>query len=135
MIDYLLDTNHVSCLMGNDPRIVQKLRQSAETGDTFGISMTVLGELYCAVYASQHHQQNLYRLQQMLNTLLIYPYDHSSAEIFGQIQAEQKEKGRPIPPLDAQIGAVARRYNLVVLTADKHFSYIGALKVENWLAQ
>jgi tRNA(fMet)-specific endonuclease VapC len=134
MTDYLLDTNHVSNLMGNDPRIVQKLRQFAETSDTFGISMTVLGELYYAVYASQHRQQNLHRLRQLLKTLLIYPYDQSSAEIFGQIQAEQKVKGRAIPPLDAQIGAVARRYNLVVLTADKHFSYISALKVENWLA-
>lgn len=133
MINYLLDTNHASHLMGNDERIVRKLHQAVEDGDTFGISMTILGELYFAVYASQNRQLNLQRLRRILGILQIYPYDQASAEVFGQIQAEQKAKGRPIPPLDAQIGAVARTYNLVVLTADKHFSYIDALQADNWL--
>ena len=53
---------------------------------------------------------------------------------FGLIQAEQKTKGRPIPPIDAQIAAVALLRNLVVLTADHHFEYVDRLTVENWLA-
>jgi predicted nucleic acid-binding protein len=42
-------------------------------------------------------------------------------------------KGRPVPPTDTQIAAVARLYHLTILTADHHFQYIDNLTVENWL--
>lgn len=132
---YLLDTNHAGYLMGNDSRIVTRLKQKVQSGDEFGISMTVLGELYYAVHASQRRQQNQQRLLQMLTTLQIYPFDQSAAEEFGRIQAEQKAKGRPIPPLDAQIAAVARWRGLSVLTADGHFDYVDDLEIENWLVE
>jgi tRNA(fMet)-specific endonuclease VapC len=134
MAKYLLDTNHASRLMGNDVRIVTKVRNSQQTGDEFGISMTVLGELHFAVYASQHQAQNLHRLTRLLTSLRIYPFDQIAAEEFGRIQAEQKANGRPIPPLDAQIAAVARQHGLTVLTSDRHFNYIDALDVEDWFA-
>ena len=132
MARYLLDTNHASRLMSNDARIVTKVRHSKQTGDEFGISMTVPGELYFAVYASQHRAQNLQRLTRLLTTLRNYPFDQTVAEEFGRIQAEQKANGRPIPPLDAQIAAVARQQGLIILTSDKHFDYIDALDVEDW---
>jgi predicted nucleic acid-binding protein len=73
-------------------------------------------------------------LSRLLTTLHLYSFDRESAEAFGSIQAE-KTKGRPIPPLDAQIAAVARQQGLTVLTADRHFvDYIDGLDVENWLA-
>lgn len=133
MTDYLLDTNHASRLMSRDPIMVNKLIEANKTGAAFGISMTVLSELYYAVYASQHQQQNMARLKQMLQALNIYEYDQAAAEEYGKIQANQKAKGRPIPPLDAQIAAVARQQALTVLTADKHFTFIDGLPVENWL--
>ena len=135
MIKYLLDTNHASRLMGNDARIVARVRQARQTGDEFGISITILGELYYAVYASQRRMENLQRLTRLLTTLQIYPFDTEAAEGFGKIQAEQKAKGRPIPPLDAQIAAVARQQGLTVLTADKHFDFIDSLDVQNWLTE
>jgi predicted nucleic acid-binding protein len=41
---------------------------------------------------------------------------------------------RPIPEVDAQIAAIARAKEMIVLTADQHFSVVSGLKVENWLA-
>lgn len=38
-----------------------------------------------------------------------------------------------IPPLDAQIAAVARVHGFTVLTSDKHFDWIDNLELENWL--
>jgi tRNA(fMet)-specific endonuclease VapC len=131
--DYLLDTNHASYLMSHDSRMVTKLQEAVRTGDTFGISVTVLGELFFAVYASQHQQQNMARLMQMLNALTIYEFNQSASEEFGKIQAAQKAIGRPVPPLDAQIAAVASQQSLTILTADKHFGFIEAIKIENWL--
>jgi tRNA(fMet)-specific endonuclease VapC len=95
--------------------------------------MTVLAELYYAVYASGNRQRNLRWLYQALELLILWPFDIAAAEEFGKIQAEQKAKGRPIRPLDAQIAAVARVQGLTVLTADRHFQFVDGLVVENWL--
>src|SRR5689334_14639891 len=110
MAEYLLDTNHISKLMAREEPISLRVRQAMSTGDRFGLSITVLGELYYAVYASQRQQQNLRRLQALIPVMILWPFDELAAEFFGRIQADQKAKGQPIPPLDAQIAAVARSH-------------------------
>jgi len=65
--------------------------------------------------------------------VFLWPFDAAAFEEFGRIRAEQKAKGRPIPPTDAQIAAVARLRGLTVLTADQHFREVSSLAVENWL--
>ncbi|MCK5119233.1 MAG: type II toxin-antitoxin system VapC family toxin, partial [Candidatus Latescibacteria bacterium] len=68
-----------------------------------------------------------------LRDVFLWDYDRPASEEFGRIRAEQKTKGRPIPPTDAQIAAVARLHDLMVLSDDRHFTYVNDLKVENWL--
>ena len=92
MMNYLLDTNHASWLMAQQVPIVARLRQAQAGGDRFGVSVTVLGELYYAVYASQRRAENLRRLQSLVGALLLWPFDALAAEEFGCIQAEQKAK-------------------------------------------
>jgi len=105
-----------------------------QTGDRFGISMTVLGELYYAAYASKRQQENLTKLSAFLQDVILWDYDRAGAEEFGRLQAEQKAKGKPIPSSDAQIAAIARLHGLVVLTEDHHFGFISGLTIENWLS-
>lgn len=132
MTSYLLDTNHASWLMARQESIVARLHQAQASGAQFGISMTVLAELYFAVYASQRRAENLNRLQSLVEALLLWPFDALAAEEFGRIQAEQKAKGRPIPPLDTQIAAVARVNDLVLLTDDHHLTMVEGIQIENW---
>ncbi|MFP3897403.1 MAG: type II toxin-antitoxin system VapC family toxin [Anaerolineales bacterium] len=134
MTDYLLDTNHASWLLEQRETIIARLRQARTVDSTFGISVTVLGELYYAVYASQRATENLHRLQALVGTFTLWAFDALAAQEFGRIQAEQKAKGRPIPPMDAQIAAVARLNNLTLLTDDHHFAFIDGITVENWHA-
>lgn len=133
MADYLLDTNHASKLMAQEEPITSRIRQAQAVGNRFGISITVLGELYYGVYASQRRKENLNRVRALLNAFILWPLQEVAAEEFGRIQAEQKAKGRPIPPLDAQIAAVARVNALTLLTADRHFQFVDRLTIENWL--
>jgi len=133
MAEYLLDTNHASKLMALEEPLTSRVRDAQAAGHRLGLSMTALGELYYAVYASRRRQENLRRLHGLLNALILWPFDELAAEEFGRIQAEQKSKGRPIPPLDAQIAAVARVHGLVLLTADHHFEFVDEMVVENWL--
>lgn len=133
MTDYLLDTNHASRLMSGDGTLVRSIRAARTAGDRFGVSITVVAELYFAVYASRRQDENRHRLDDLVTSLVVWPFDASAAEEFGRIQAEQKARGRPIPALDAQIAAVARSRDLKLLTADRHFDYVAGVIAENWL--
>lgn len=133
MTSYLIDTNHASVIMSGGQEISELLRVRAEAGDSFAISITVLGELYFAAYASGRRELNLVNIRYLLSRLPVLPFDAAAAEEYGRIRAELKAAGRPIPSTDAQIAAVARVHRLTVLTADRHFGYVDGLSAQNWL--
>ena len=133
MPTYLMDTNHASRLMGGVEPILSRVRHNIARGSAFFLTITVVGELYYAVYASRQLDNNLMRLQALRALVPTLPFDEAAAQEYGRIQAEQKTKGRPIPGTDTQIAAVARLYGLTVLTADRHFRFVSGLTVDNWL--
>ena len=104
-----------------------------QRGDAIGISTTVLGELYFAAYSSERKEHNLRRIAQLVDQVNLWFFDGRAAEEFGRIRAELRRKGKPIPPMDVQIAAVARTLGLTVATADQHFGFVDGLSVENWL--
>lgn len=132
-MDYLLDTNHASKLLEGSSSISKRINTLKNSGSGFGVSISILGELFFAVYASRRKDENLLQLKEFLDDVIIWDYDISAAEEFGKIQAEQKAKGKPIPSIDAQIAAVARIHSLIILTADEHFDFVDGINVENWL--
>ncbi len=135
MSTYLLDTNHVSKLLDGHPTLRGRLLDAEQAGHDLSISTTVLAELYFAAYCSERQARNLQRVEQLVAQVRLWVFDNDAAEEFGRIRAELRRKGRPIPPMDAQIAAVARLHGLTVLTADQHFSFVDGLAVENWLDQ
>jgi tRNA(fMet)-specific endonuclease VapC len=56
-----------------------------------------------------------------------------TARWYGRIAAQLKTIGRPIPQNDIWIAAIARQYELTMLTRDKHFENVDGLVVESWL--
>lgn len=133
MTDYLLDTNHAAKIMGSPAQLRTLLSHKGQAGDRFFVSITVLSELYFAAYASSRQAANLQNINIFLTHIPVLDFDATAAEEYGRIKAELKVKGRPIPGTDAQIAAVARIHNLIVLSADRHFQYVDNLPVENWL--
>jgi len=85
-----------------------------------------------AAFGAKHPRRPISNRRQVLADVILWPFDSATAEAFGGIPAEQKAKGRPISPLDAQIAAVARRHDLVLLTADRCFSFVTWGVVEHW---
>ena len=113
MTNYLIDTNRAAKIMGNSGQLREVLVQRGQPKDQFFISITVLSELYFAVYASQRRGENLRNLDLLLVRIPVLDFDMAAAEVCGIIKAELKAKGRPIPGTDAQIAAVHKtgRYN------------------------
>ncbi|MEM7534233.1 MAG: type II toxin-antitoxin system VapC family toxin [Chloroflexota bacterium] len=119
--------------MAKQTEITNKIRLAQAQGCEFGICPTILSELFYAIYNSRKRQQNFARLQELQDSVILWPFDKAVAEEVGIIRFEQKSKGRPIPYPDMQIAAVCRVNNFTLLTADRHFSFVENLKQENWL--
>lgn len=133
MTAYLLDTNHAVKVMGGPDALRELLVRHGQPQDRFFISITVLSELYFAAYASRRQAQNLQSINHLLDHIPLLDFDVVAAEEYGRIKAELKAKGRPIPGTDTQIAAVARLYDLTVLSSDRHFQHVDNLRVESWL--
>ncbi|RKY72218.1 MAG: hypothetical protein DRP97_00945 [Candidatus Latescibacterota bacterium] len=71
MADYLLDTNHVSAFLDGEESVISRVELARASWDRFRISMTVLGELYFAAYASQRREVNLARLLGVLGEVIV----------------------------------------------------------------
>ncbi|MEN6546252.1 MAG: type II toxin-antitoxin system VapC family toxin [Armatimonadia bacterium] len=131
MAIYALDTNHVSALLRNHPSVTEQF--DSHECDAFVIATPILGELYAGAFGGSRTAQNLFKLDLLLVQTRVMSFSRRHAERYGIILSYLRKTGRPIPPVDAQLAAIAMAEDLTVVTADKHFTYIPDLKVENWL--
>lgn len=60
-----------------------------------------------------------------------YPQELSVTPFYAKIKAQLKQDRHPIPENDIWLAACAMAYNLTIVTADKHFSFIKGLSLEN----
>jgi tRNA(fMet)-specific endonuclease VapC len=58
--------------------------------------------------------------------------DEETTIAYGNIKAALRKKGKPIPENDIWIAAIAKRYELVVVTRDKHFKEIESINIKSW---
>lgn len=133
MTRFLMDTGIASDYINRRRGVYEKAKQALLAGDRVGVAMPVLGELYAGIELSASRDKNLSRLRRALNTILIWPFDHSAAEEYGRIFADLRRKGRPIPQIDIRIAATARALgNCTVVTKDRDFKEIPGLDVVDW---
>lgn len=125
---YLLDTNIVIALLGREQSIEKRLLQS----DEFFISTVVLGELYFGARKSNRISENLAIVDEFANQNTILDCNVDTSREYGIIKEQLRRKGKPIPENDIWLAAIARQYNVVLITRDKHFSQIDGLKQEIW---
>ncbi len=125
---YLLDTNAVIALFDQNADVEKIVDQA---GDVV-LSAITLGELYFGAEKSGHQTENLARIDEFAARRTVLNCDTQTARWYGRIRRQLQSKGRPIPENDIWIAAIARQYDLPLLTADKHFSEIEGLLVEHW---
>lgn len=125
---YLLDTNVIIALFARDAEVQLAINTATE----LFVSSTVVGELFYGAQNSGRRQQNISRIKQFIANYSVLDCDSQSAEFYGQIKAQLKKKGKPLPENDIWIAAVAEQYGLIVATRDKHFLEIETITTEIW---
>jgi tRNA(fMet)-specific endonuclease VapC len=58
--------------------------------------------------------------------------NEDTATVYGIIKASLRKKGKPILENDIWIATLAKQYELILITRDKHFNEIDGLSIENW---
>ena len=134
MTTHLLDTSAAIALVQDVPPVLAIAEPLIADG-LMAISTCSVGELFFGVYASAYPEQERAAIEELLWPLQIIQFDEAAAREYGRVQAALRRIGRAITSIDAQIAAIALVRDLTVVSADKHFTYVENLRVENWLAE
>src|SRR5690242_17287625 len=105
---YQLDTNAAIAVLNHDTSIDPFLDPE---NDVY-ISSVTLGELYFGAETSGRVAENLLRIEEFLSRQLVLDCDALTALYYARLRKQLKLKGRPIPPNDVWIAAVALQHGL-----------------------
>ena len=126
-----LDTSAYSNFRRGEPRVVAHL----DRADWVGVPSVVVGELWAGFQLGARPDQNASELDEFLSHAVVetLPVDTVVAHIYGEIFANLRRAGCPLPTNDVWIAATAARAGATVLTFDEHFreiSRVGSLILE-----
>jgi predicted nucleic acid-binding protein len=116
---YCLDTSAYSRFRRSDTGIVELV----ERAEWIGIPCVALGELHAGFRRGSRRVRNEAELEAFLAEPIIeeLPVDSEVARIFGEITAELRRRGTPMPTNDIWIAATCTRAGATLLTYDAHF--------------
>lgn len=146
---YLIDTNHCSYIINNNPKVIAALR--SRSGNEIGISIITYAELLYMTEKSERKEQNFAAVQTFLESVDLYFIDEETAIFYSQLKTavfnkfapkdKSKRRGVSIASLgfddhDIWIAATAIQHNLTLVSADSDFIRIQqaqSFTLESWL--
>ncbi|MCX6564973.1 MAG: type II toxin-antitoxin system VapC family toxin [Candidatus Aminicenantes bacterium] len=131
---FMLDTDSCIALIKRKPDSILRRITALVPGEA-GISAVTLAELRYGVEKSEQKEKNGRALDEFLLPLEIAPFDDAAARIYGRVRGAPEKSGKPVGPLDTQIGAHALSLSAVLVTHNvREFRRIHGLAVEDWLS-
>lgn len=128
-----LDTDTVIALLRGSRGLADRIKS---VGPPVGISTLVLAELIYGTHASPHPRTSKAKLDELLPSLVLVPFDSIAANSYGRIRFELRKAGKPIGDIDTLIAAVAVANDATLVTHNtRHFERINGLRTEDWLAE
>lgn len=123
-----LDTSAYSNFRRGESQVVEHV----DRAEWVGVPSIVIGELRAGFLIGSRTDENIGELEEFLShsAVEIVPVDENVAQIYGEIFADLRARGRPLPTNDIWIAASAVRAGATLLTFDMHFrevARVGAL--------
>ncbi|MGI8982721.1 MAG: type II toxin-antitoxin system VapC family toxin [Pirellulaceae bacterium] len=133
MRHFLVDTNHLGAMLNDAFGTRRRVLQLVNQGYRFGTCVPVLCELEAGLLQTARYKKNRVRLGQLLKPVRLWPLELEDADLFGQIYAELRAKGRVLSQVDMMLASLCRRRKLTLLTSDLDFLALPDIRTENWL--
>ncbi len=124
----ILDTNALSAFADGDRGILPALKRAT----LLAVPVIVLGEFYFGIRQSRHRKAYEKWIEENMPLWKVLDVTRRTAKFYGEVRAELKQAGTPIPENDVWIASLAREHALPVLTRDEHFDRVAKLAVVSW---
>jgi len=132
MMEYLLDTNHVSPIVTIGHPLREKIKNKQKAGETFSIAVPALSEFLYGISVLPRARQNLKEWKRLKKDFNFYNINKLDAEQSAKLRVTMRKRGWQLGIIDSFIAVIALRNNLHLLTTDGDFKAIPNLKIENW---
>ena len=134
MSGYLLDTNVAShVIRGDRPEITRRLAVLPMAD--IAISVVTEGELLYGLAKRNHPPVLAERVRQFLLRVDILDWSREAARAYADLRAACERQGIGLAALDLMIAAHAVAEDAVLVTRDKAFSKVSALRTDDWAAR
>ena len=68
----------------------------------------------------------------MIEEVTVLPITEDTSRHYAVIKNHLREQGKPIPENDIWIASIAKEYDIMLVTRDKHFDNINGIKLIAW---
>jgi tRNA(fMet)-specific endonuclease VapC len=131
MSGYLLDTNIAShVIRGDRPEITRRLTVLPMAD--IAISAVTEGELLYGLAKRNHPPVLAERIRQFLLRVDVLDWSREAAQAYADLRAACERQGTSLAALDLMIAAHAVAEDAVLVTRDKAFSKVSALRTDDW---
>jgi predicted nucleic acid-binding protein len=122
-----LDTNAYAALHDGNPALVRYL----DRADAAGLPVVVVGELYYGFLNGSRFAENEAALNAFLATeqVKILHISEATARLYGEVAAQLRRNGTPIPQNDVWIAALCKEHGYTLATRDRGFFNVLGLPV------
>ena len=129
----VLDTDFLVAILRGDTDAEKKMRLLDQQGPHATATM-VAHELLVGAYRSAKPKVNRRRVEQLLSSLAVLPFNEQAAQFSAQIDTKLAKKGMILPLGDIVIAASALAHGLttIVTRNEKHYNRIKEINVESW---
>ena len=132
MLKYLLDTNIVTHVIKQRPRIALD-RFNREHGH-MAVSSITLAELIHGAEKSDDLSRNLAAVEDFCSRLVVLPYGDKAAWHYGSIRSALEKMGMTIGVNDLHIAGHARSEGLTLVSNNlREFERVPGLVLDNWV--
>jgi tRNA(fMet)-specific endonuclease VapC len=124
----ILDTNALSAVAEADPGAVAEFARAP----TVAIPVIVLGEFWFGITQSRWRSKYEDWVSVTLQVCRILDISSETAGHYAEIRSELRKNGTPIPSNDVWIAALCRQHALPLLSRDRHFDIVKAVRRVGW---
>ena len=129
----VLDTDFLVAILRGDSAAENKMLLLDQQGPQATAAM-VAHELLVGAYRSAKPKANRKKVERLLSSLAILPFNEQAAQYSAQIDTKLAKKGKILPLGDIVIAASALAHGLttIVTRNEKHYNRINEINVEKW---
>jgi tRNA(fMet)-specific endonuclease VapC len=127
----LLDTNQIGQAVRRGS-VLDRINIEKGKGIRIGTCLPVLCEIESGRQKVAKPDVYRRRLNVLLNKIFLWPLTRTTAEHFGEIDQDLRQRGRSLSQVDIMLAALCRELDLTLVTTDKDFAALPWLKTEDW---